>query len=362
MGRKGLKSRVRRSTVRWGGCFLAALALLLAARLFPAFAEWYAARIYPLWVGSLGRVSALFPFSVVEVLIYAAILSALAGLFLVIRRRLRLRRLVVIVVKIAIVLFILFVLNCGINYQRQTFSERAGFMVRKSTEEELAGLCEELVQEINEAAEELETESPEGLSDSRKLGTEAVKAMQRAGESYPELAGYYPVPKRIFSWWYMSYQQLQGEYSPFTIEANYNGDMPEMDKPSTVCHELSHLKGFMREDEANFIACLACLASDNAYFRYSGALLAYIYSGNALYKENPERMLVIRDKLCEQARADLAEHNRYWRSFDGAVAEISDKMNDTYLRANAQTDGVKSYGRMVDLLLAERRNGGVKDE
>ena len=139
--------------MRWGGCFLAALALLLAARLFPAFAEWYAARIYPLWVGSLGQVSALFPFSVVEVLIYAAILSALAGLFLVIRRRLRLRRLAVIVIKFAIVLFILFVLNCGINYQRQTFSERAGFMVRKSTEEELAGLCEELVQEINEAAE-----------------------------------------------------------------------------------------------------------------------------------------------------------------------------------------------------------------
>ena len=160
----------------------------------------------------------------------------------------------------------------------------------------------------------------------------------------------------------MSYQKLQGEYSPFTIEANYNGDMPDTDKPSTVCHELSHLKGFMREDEANFIAYLACRASDSAAFRYSGALLAYIYSGNALYKENPERMIAIRDRLCGQARADLAEHNCYWRSFDGAVADISDKMNDTYLRANAQTDGVKSYGRMVDLLLAERRNGGVKDE
>ena len=30
-------------------------------------------------------------------------------------------------------------------------------------------------------------------------------------------------------------------------------------------------------------------------------------------------------------------------------------MNDTYLRANSQKGGVKSYGRMVDLLLAERR-------
>ena len=355
MRRAEYKSRVRRSTVCWSGSLLAALALDLAARLFPAFAEWYAKKVYPIWVGSLGRVSALVPVSLIELLIYAAIWVALAGLFLVIRRRLRLHRLVIIVVKFAIVLFVLFTLNCGINYQRLTFAERAGFTLQRSTEDELAELCEALAQEINEAATELETESPEGLSGSRKLGIEAVKAMQRAGESYPDLDGYYPVPKQIFSWWYMSYQQLQGEYSPFTIEANYNGDMPQSDKPSTICHELSHLKGFMREDEANFIAYLACRASDSAAFRYSGALLAYIYSGNALYRENPERMIAIRKTLCARAEADLTEHNRYWKSFTGMVADISDKMNDTYLKANSQKDGVKSYGRMVDLLLAERR-------
>lgn len=45
-------------------------------------------------------------------------------------------------------------------------------------------------------------------------------------------------------------QQLCGVYSPFTVEANYNGDMPDYNVPHTLCHELSHLKGFMREDEA----------------------------------------------------------------------------------------------------------------
>ncbi|HPW41948.1 MAG TPA: DUF3810 family protein, partial [Bacillota bacterium] len=29
--------------------------------------------------------------------------------------------------------------------------------------------------------------------------------------------------------------------------------------------------------------------------------------------------------------------------------------NDKYLKANNQKDGVKSYGRMVDLLIAEHR-------
>ena len=42
----------------------------------------------------------------------------------------------------------------------------------------------------------------------------------------------------------------------------------------------------------------------------------------------------------------------YWRQFETKVAEISDKVNDSYLKANNQEDGVKSYGRMLDLLLA----------
>ena len=33
-------------------------------------------------------------------------------------------------------------------------------------------------------------------------------------------------------------------------------------------------------------------------------------------------------------------------------------MNDMYLKANAQETGTKSYGRMVDLLLAWNRSKG----
>ena len=58
--------------------------------------------------------------------------------------------------------------------------------------------------------------------------------------------------------------------------------------PHTICHELSHLKGFMREDEANFIGYLACIRSDDPMFRYSGYLTGWIYAGNALAKADVE--------------------------------------------------------------------------
>ena len=52
-----------------------------------------------------------------------------------------------------------------------------------------------------------------------------------------------------------------------------------------------------------------------------------------------------------EAQARFAEESRRYESRAGAVQE---KVNDAYLRAQGQ-EGVTSYGRMVDLLLAERR-------
>ena len=65
---------------------------------------------------------------------------------------------------------------------------------------------------------------------------------------------------------------------------------------------------------------------------------------------------VIYEQLDPQAIEDLGENNRFWDQFEGTVAEVSTKVNDTYLKAHSQTDGVKSYGRMVDLMLVYYRS------
>ncbi len=53
--------------------------------------------------------------------------------------------------------------------------------------------------------------------------------------------------------------------------------------PFTACHELAHLRGFMQEQEANFIGYLAGTRSDSLEFNYSGYMLGWIYCTNALY-------------------------------------------------------------------------------
>ena len=68
------------------------------------------------------------------------------------------------------------------------------------------------------------------------------------------------------------------------MEANYNNIMNITNKPFTMCHELAHTHGYIYEDEANIIGYLACISSDDAFFRYSGYLGLLNYVNNDYYK------------------------------------------------------------------------------
>ena len=338
--------------IPWLAILAATAAINLAARYTDGFAEWYALTIYPLLVGIFGRFFSIFPFSVVEILLYLLIAAVIVGIVRLFLHRLTFRTAASFLGGTACVLLFTYTLGCGINYHRSAFSEKAGFELSESTEDELAALCSFLAEEMNTYAEMIAVDEDGYFVLDVDVEAEAVSAMQAVGAQYTDLAGYYPRAKSVLFWQLLSYQQLEGVYSPFTFEANFNGDAPDVDQPASVCHELSHLKGFMREDEANFIAYLACIYSESAAFNYSGTMTAYIYSINALYAYDRGAALDINASLNEQASRDLSAHNAYWNAYEGTVSEVSDKVNDAYLKANAQEDGTRSYGRMVDLMLA----------
>ena len=352
--------------------------LMVCARQVPGFAEWYAVHIYQKLTAVTGRVTGLAPFSVVEIGLYVLLIllpvtgigavvksvrfgqggeNALcwaSGLFLT-----------------ASALLFLYAANCGVNYQRESFSEKTGLAAKQYTAEELKQVCLWLTEEVNALAGQVErggsgemilAAPAEEKQDAaaaeyeemplQVLGDTAVQAMTDLAEEYPDMKGYYPHPKPVCVSEILSYQNLSGVYSPFTIEANYNADMVDYNIPFTACHELSHLRGFMQEEEANFIAYLACVNSDAPEFRYSGSLLGWIHCANALRREDTEAWRKMRGELSEKVAPDLQANSEFWSSYEGKAAEVSEKINDRYLKVNGQTDGVKSYGRLVDLLIA----------
>ncbi|WP_077612385.1 DUF3810 domain-containing protein [Clostridium sp. Marseille-P2415] len=328
--------------------FTLSLMFQILARKLPGFGDWYAKRVYPVIVGSVGRLSGVFPFALAEVCAYLLIVYSVCYTVRYFREG---RGILIRAVFLVTGLFFLFTFHCGINYYRKPFSASSGLEVRMSSTEELKSLCQQLTDTLNRMCEEGITET----ADMESCRNESVKAMKKLGEAYPELAGFYPSPKPLIWSYFFSVQQLCGQYAPFTVEAVYNRSMPDYNIPHTICHELSHLRGFMREDEANFIGYLACIGSGNDAFRYSGYLTGWVYATNALAKADWKAYADICGQLDERAWADLRHNNEFWGKYEGRTAEVSRQLNDTYLKINSQADGVNSYGRMVDLMLAYER-------
>ena len=182
-------------------------------------------------------------------------------------------------------------------------------------------------------------------------GRTGQRAMGKLGQRYRRLSGHYPFPKPILNTWLLSVQQTTGVYSPFTVEANYNRDIAYYDIPFTICHELSHLRGYMQEEEANFIGVLATIGADDLYFNYSGYVSAWVYAGNALARIDSSAFATLYGRINARTRQDMLYNNAYWKQFEGKPAEAHEQLNDAYLKIQGQATGVRSYGHVTDLML-----------
>ncbi len=344
----------------------AALVLAFTAYNSTAFAEWYSVNIYKYISLFFNSVSALVPVSIAEIIIILLIPAALFYILFTVIRAVRKRgsrgkllyKAFLNVLCAVSVVFFLFITNFGVCYYRCTFAEVSGMNVRDSTAGELYDLCVSLAERASQAREGLsERDGVMTLSEGIDGAKEKSRiAMNNLSEEYPTVTGGYSAPKPVMLSRLMSGTGITGVFFPYTFEANVNVDVPDFSIPSTMCHELAHLRGYAREDEANFISYLACINSGSDELRYSGYMLAFTYAGNELYAEDSEKYAEVCGSLSDKVIADLNNNNAYWARFETPVAEAASTINDAYLKANSQDDGAKSYGRMVDLLLAYERD------
>jgi len=115
------------------------------------------------------------------------------------------------------------------------------------------------------------------------------------------------------------------------------------------------LRGYAKEDEANYIAYVACINHPDIYFKYSGTLNALTYSFNALKENDSQKYNELLLTCSSSVLKDLNYKESFWQGYSGTIEKIGDTINDTYLKSQNQESGTKSYGEMVDLLLAEHR-------
>lgn len=354
----------------------------------------YIAYIFPIWVNIYGRITGIFPFSVGEWMIVAWLLvvlfAVLLGCSMLIpgcRHSEKYRRGVkgyfCFFAWTLLAVFAIMTLNCTMIYHGSTFSEKyfgedggAQEQTTQERTEELLQIYNDIVAHCNVLSEEMERDADgavvysggvDSLGNVVDMEDKAIDVMQSLGKTYGQLDGYYPRPKPMFFSDFMCQMYMCGYYFPFSMEANYNDVMYIMKKPATMCHELAHIRGYIYEDEANFIAFLACVESDDSTFQYAGYLSVLNYVTNDLYKTrlaDPDSYAAAREavhplQMLQQVRDDnIFVTDEEWERINGkavvdteTVDSVSDTLTNASLKLNGVSDGMISYNRVVELLL-----------
>lgn len=333
--------------------------LFIISKFVPKFADFYYKYIYLTLINTIGRVVSLCPFSVYEMILYGFLLFIIFRIimyaFLRFNRKLFIKEILIIAssnLLMCIVIFIfLNMITLGVNSFRTDFVTSTGLEIEAGSEEKLIILCENFKEKLNELDGNVNRDENGLLKLDENVKEDGIESMKNLGSVYSDLEGFYTYPKPYVFSKSMSYQLLEGE-TDFTLEANYNNDMPKCNIPSTICHELSHVRGFNNEYEANYISFLACINSKRFEYQYSGYLMAYSYCMNDLYDSNLEEFKKINSELSDNVKRELKNDSLYWNNYRGKISEIHSKTYDKLLKATGQEEGIRSYNAVVKLLIS----------
>ena len=316
-----------------GRVILSAILLVLTGLLI-AFAKAAPGAVFSFYpafsraaLGAVCSVSALVPIALWEVL--AAVL-ALWFFYTLIRvftkRRSLLRWLAGVLLGVSAGLFA-FVGLWGLNHFGPSVGQTLGLDVREYSKQEL-------------------------IAATAYYAAQAPAGYAALAERYAQFTGALDPVKPLASWRLFSQTGTTGIFVCFTAEACVNPDTYTAWIPYTMCHELAHRQAVAAEDDANFCAYLACMASGSDDFCYSGAFGAYVYCHNALSKVDKTAASQIWSTLSDGVVTDLRAANEHYAQYEGKVQDAAQKVNDTYLKAFSEESGVQSYGEAADLLIA----------
>lgn len=331
----------------------------------------YTDYVNPLLVAVLSSIPTIVPFSIGELMIVAGILLLLTVLvstiILPVLRKKQgykryYKRLIRFLVMTLVIVSWVMTLNCSIYYHVDPMKFDKTDLGNKelSRVDKLEILRNYVVAQCNDLSEQMRRDK-EGVVyiDPELLDKEAQKAMHKLSAELPRLKGYYPDVKPMLFSWLMTQSYMCGYYFPFSMEANINKYMFDLNFPVTYCHELSHLHGYIYEDEANFIGYLACLNSDLPEFKYSGYLSVLYYLDDDYYFSVGDERYFDQIEISGLVHLDnrFVPEEIFKKIEDSSpvntetMDQVSDTLTDASISFNGVEDGILSYSRVVDLML-----------
>ncbi len=170
-------------------------------------------------------------------------------------------------------------------------------------------------------------------------------------KTYPQLS-YSPRSTKICMYSLpQAYMGFSGYLNPFTNEAQVNGLAPLYKLPDTAAHEEAHQIGYAAENETSFIGNLATIYNTDIYFKYSGYVSALRDCLNEVYRRDRGQYNNLIAQVNKGIRKNYQESREFWNSYENPLEPLFKKSYSTFLKANNQDKGIKSYSYVVALLV-----------
>ncbi len=326
----------------------------------PQTADAYA-EIVKLYVLIVSGALSYLPFAAAELLLYGVLIGLTLYLIFVVLRLIlypgRLARLLRVAADLAsggLGLLLLFYLLFGYSYHCSSVADKLDLDVRPQAADVLYDTAAWLLDEANAYAVIVprDAKGEANFGSFEFLAARIPQGYSALAAKYEFLRSTYAPVKAVRSWRVMSSFGITGIYVPYTAESLVNPDNTPPALPFTMAHEMAHRLTVAPEDEANFIAFLACRANEDRRVAYSGYFMAYRYCIGALWGADQKRAQELIAKTSPELLRDMQALDEQIRKYEGPLQDVGTAVNDTYLKANRQTAGVQSYGQMVDLLIA----------
>lgn len=141
----------------------------------------------------------------------------------------------------------------------------------------------------------------------------------------------------------LPYFGIEGYFNPLTGEAQVNKNLPNFMLPFVIAHEMAHQTGIAAEDDANLLAYIRSVQSNNVSFQYSAYFNIWLYTHRKVHKIDSVRADLLKQKLNPKSLAHLAilkQRNQRYKTF---LDDWSSFVFDAFLKLGNQKEGIESY-------------------
>ena len=340
--------------------FIFQIIALKMLRNYPEFVESYYSNGIYIFISKAMRYSfGWLPFSVGDIFYAIAVIYIFRWLFKNFTRIYKdtLNWFLDVGASISIIYFTFHVL-WALNYYRLPLHKSLALKADYTTEE-LIDFTKALIKKSNTIHKKLV------VSDSIKIEMPFTKKQifNKVKDGYDVLSQQYPhlsyhpksLKKSIYSL-PLTYAGFSGYLNPFTNEAQVDGLIPTYKYPTTSCHEVAHQLGYAAENEANFIGAMAAINNPDDYIKYSGYTFVLRYCLAEIYRRDLETYESLRPSINYGIILNYQELKDFWDNYQNPIEPYFEKTFDSFLKANNQSAGMKSYSYIVALMVNYHEN------